>query len=73
MKHAIEIGGLAIQVYRYGFGPGFYAEALETATGKRLAFTGVFRGKGSKQKAIDAAILEARTGRPAGQDTGCPG
>lgn len=54
--------GITVTVHRWGFGPGFYAEAKD-ASGKRLTFTGVYRGKGSKQKCIDAAIAQARGGR----------
>lgn len=64
--------GITVTVYRYGFRPGYYAEATD-ASGKRLAFTGVFRGTGARRKAIDAALTEARTGQPAPADTGCHG
>lgn len=64
--------GIMVRVYRYGFRPGYYAEA-RNATGERLAFTGVFAGRGGKQRAIEAALLEAKTGRPAPQDRGCVG
>lgn len=64
--------GITIEVYRYGFRGGYYAEALDAA-GKRLAFTGVYRGKGSKRKAIEAALHQAKTGCSHPDDTGCPG
>jgi hypothetical protein len=54
--------GITVTVHRWGFKPGFYAEAKD-ASGKRLAFTGVYRGKGSRQKCIDAALTEARGGK----------
>lgn len=73
MPATLTRDGLIITVYRYGFlRPGYYAEARD-ATGRRLAFTGVFRGRGSKQHAIDAALIEARTGQPAPGDRGCLG
>jgi hypothetical protein len=66
----IERDGLTVYVYRYGFlRPGFYAEARNTA-GERVAFTGVFTGKGSKKKAVEAALSEARTGQPGPGDRG---
>jgi hypothetical protein len=72
MSQKIERDGLTIIVYRYGFRPSFFAEARD-ATGKRLAFTGVFAGKGCKKRAIEAALYEAKTGRYHPQDRGCPG
>jgi hypothetical protein len=67
----IERDGYTIRIHRYGFRPGYYCEALKD--GRRTAFTGVFRGKGGKQRAIKAALYESRTGRPSPDDTGCPG
>ena len=71
MPHqTIERDGVTVHVHRYGFlRPGFYAEAVDTA-GKRLAFTGVFVGPGSKARAVEAALTEARTGKPAPGDHG---
>jgi hypothetical protein len=66
----ISRDGVTVHIHRYGFlRPGFYAEAVDAA-GKRLALTGVFAGKGSKKRAVDAALAEAKTGRPAPGDTG---
>lgn len=71
--HKFIIDGFTIHVYRYGFLiPGFYAEARD-AEGNRRAFTGVFTGKGSKAKAVEAALYEAKTGQAHPQDIGCPG
>jgi hypothetical protein len=61
-----------IRVFRYGFRPGYYAEALDAA-GNRLAFTGVFAGPGGKRRAIEAALAAAKTGHAAPGDRGCPG
>ncbi len=74
MQHqTISRDGYTVHVHRYGFlRPGFYAEALDAA-GKRVAFTGVFAGKGSKERCIQAALTEAKTGAPAPGDRGCPG
>ncbi len=69
MAERIEIDGIRITVDRAGFRPGFYAEARD-ADDKRLAFTGIYRGKGSRQKAIDAALHEARTGNHAPGNVG---
>lgn len=66
------VDDITITVYRYGFRPGFYAEAKD-ASGRRVAFTGVFTGKGSRQKAIDAALASAKAGRAAANDIGCIG
>lgn len=68
----LEYDGFTVTVYRYAFRGGYYAEATD-ASGKRLAFTGVFRGKQSRQRAIDAAVHQARTGRADAHDSGCPG
>jgi len=57
--------GLVITVYRVGFRKGYYAEATDLA-GRRLAFTGAFRGRGSRQMAIDAATSRARQARKEG-------
>lgn len=67
-----SFGDITVRIYRYGFRPGYYAEA-RNAAGERLAYTGVFSGKGGKQKAIRAALEQAKTGRHSNQDCGCPG
>jgi hypothetical protein len=74
MAHAtVARDGLTVLVHRYGFlRPGFYAEA-RNAAGERLSFTGVYTGKGSKRRAVEAALTMARTGQPAADDRGCPG
>ena len=73
MIDEIERDGLVIRIYRFGFSPGFYAEAVSKDDGRRLAFTGVYRGKGSKERCIKSAISQARTGEAAQDDIGCPG
>jgi len=74
MAHqTVERDGLTINVFRYGFlTPGFYAEARNCA-GERVAFTGVYTGKGSKKRAIESALVQAKTGSPAPDDRSCPG
>lgn len=71
MAHqTITRDGYTVRVYRYGFlRPGFYAEATD-ATGNRAAFTEVFSGKGSKQRCIEAAFSEAKSGQPGAGDRG---
>ncbi len=64
--------GITVVVYRYSFRGGYYAEAL-ASDGRRLAFTGVFRGRGGKERAVEAAFAQATTGQYAANDTGCPG
>ncbi len=72
MPQIVKHEDLTITVHRYGFQPGYYAEA-KNASGIRLAFTGVYKGRGSRRRCIDAAVIEARTGQPAPDDRGCPG
>lgn len=66
-------GNLLVTTYRYAFGAGWYAEARDAATGERRAFTGVYRGRGGKDKAIASALHQARTGCAAPDDVGCIG
>ena len=71
MPRTIERGGLTITVYRYAFRGGYYAEA-RNASGQRVAFTGVYSGKGGMQRAIQSAVAQAAGESPV-TDRGCPG
>lgn len=57
----VHISGMDVAVYRWGTTGGYYAEARDI-DGKRLAFTSVYVGTGSRQRAIDAAIYLSQCG-----------
>lgn len=65
--------GITVRTYRYGFRGGYYATASDTESGEPLSVSGVYFGKGSKRKAIAAALHLAVTDQPYPTDTGCPG
>ena len=62
MADRVEIDGIRITVYRAGIFSGFFAEAHDQ-NGKLLAVTSTYRGEGSRQRAIDAALAMVRTGK----------
>ena len=65
-------GELTVKTYRYSFRGGYYAVAFGP-DGKKRGGSGVYFGVGGKQKAINSALCEARTGKPSPDDVGCPG
>lgn len=64
-----------VRTHRYSFRGGYYAtaNAITDAGARPRVCTGVFFGKGGKDKAVAAALHEARTGTPHPHDRGCPG